>query len=130
MRGPTLLLQEERESDGLVFDDNDEALFSSLTKYGRIGTSADTSDPSLRPEEVVPLIMNSLQNNNKPDKDAGLRLVWDFSTDITKHIFKHNITGKKKICVAHISCTFCLLRILVCLMLSVRRIHRIMSRNC
>ena len=95
MRGPTLLLQEERESDGLVFDDNDEALFSSLTKQGRIGTSADASDPSLRPEEVVPLIMNSLKNNNTPNKDAGLRLVWDFSTDITKHIFKHNITGEK-----------------------------------
>ena len=96
MRGPTLLLQvEERESDGLVFDDNDEALFSSLTKHGRIGTSADASDPSLRPEEVVPLIMNSLKNNNTPNKDAGLRLVWDFSTDITKHIFKHNITGEK-----------------------------------
>jgi len=108
MRRPTLLLQEERESDGLVFDDNDEALFSSLTKYGRIGTSADTSDPSLRPEEVVPLLMNSLKNNNTPDKDAGLRLVWDFSTDITKHIFKHNITGEKQICVAHISYTFLL----------------------
>ena len=104
MRGPTLLLQEERESDGLVFDDNDEALFSSLTKHGRKGTSADASDPSLRPEEVVPLIMNSLQNNNTPDKDAGLRLVWDFSTDITKHIFKHNITGETK--YVFISCTF------------------------
>ena len=77
----------------LHVDGSDEDLFNSLPNR-RIGTIDDANNPSLSPEELVPLIMNSLKNNDTPDKDAGIKLVWEFSTDITKHIFKHNITGK------------------------------------
>eukprot|EP00580_Thalassiosira_gravida_P001125 CAMPEP_0201609982 /NCGR_PEP_ID=MMETSP0492-20130828/15408_1 /ASSEMBLY_ACC=CAM_ASM_000837 /TAXON_ID=420259 /ORGANISM="Thalassiosira gravida, Strain GMp14c1" /LENGTH=238 /DNA_ID=CAMNT_0048075635 /DNA_START=228 /DNA_END=944 /DNA_ORIENTATION=- len=54
--------------------------------------SAKEPSPSLKPEEIVPLIMRALQNNNKPEKDAGLTTAWEFSTDTTKWVFKHNIT--------------------------------------
>lgn len=36
--------------------------------------------------------MHSLNNNDLPSKDAGVRLCWEFSSEITKHIFKYNIT--------------------------------------
>ena len=70
---------------------SDEVLFSSLTN-SRIGTIEDTSDSSIKPEDVIPLIMHSLNNNDIPNKDSGLKLVWGFSSEITKHIFKYNIT--------------------------------------
>lgn len=66
---------------------SDDVLFSSLTN-SRIGTIEDASDSSLKPEDVIPLIMHSLNNND----GEGLLLVWEFSSEITKHIFKYNIT--------------------------------------
>ena len=70
---------------------SDEVLFSSLTN-SRIGTIEDASDSSIKPEDVIPLIMHSLNNNDIPNKDSGLNLVWGFSSEITKHIFHYNIT--------------------------------------
>ena len=54
-----------------------------------------TSGVEAKPEEVVPLIMNALKNNDTPNKDAGLILVWEFTTDTTKYIFNGNITGEQ-----------------------------------
>lgn len=110
----SLLLKVERygvpdESDSLkkkadTFVDSDEALFVSLTKDGKINESDTASKayedgiksptPELEPGELVPLIMNALRNNNTPDVDAGIRLIWEFSTDTTKHVFQNNITGE------------------------------------
>ena len=50
--------------------------------------------PSIQPEEIIPFIMNALSNNDYPDKDAGLKLVWEFATDTTQYVFKNNITGE------------------------------------
>ena len=50
--------------------------------------------PSIKPEEIIPFIMNALRNNDCPDKDAGLKLVWEFATDTTQYVFKNNITGE------------------------------------
>lgn len=38
--------------------------------------------------------MNALENNDVPDKDAGIKLAWAFVTDTTQFIFKNNITGE------------------------------------
>ena len=76
---------------------SDEVLFSSLTN-SRIGTIEDASDTSIKPEDVIPLIMHSLNNNDIPNKDSGLKLVWGFSSEITKHIFKYNITEFIELC--------------------------------
>jgi hypothetical protein len=57
----------------------------------------------LKPEDIAPLLMTALsQNSNKSsssssssssrDNNAGLISMWDFSSDITKYIFKNNIT--------------------------------------
>ena len=50
--------------------------------------------PSIKPEEIIPFIMNALRNNDYPDKDSGLKLVWEFATDTTQYVFKNNITGE------------------------------------
>ncbi|KAL9191503.1 hypothetical protein ACHAXT_001209 [Thalassiosira profunda] len=47
---------------------------------------------SLAPDEVVPILMNALQNNDVPTKDAGLRLVWAFATETTQYVFDNNRT--------------------------------------
>jgi hypothetical protein len=60
----------------------------------------------LKPEDIAPLLMTALtkNKNNSNDNDskssssssrdnnAGLISMWDFSSDITKYIFKNNIT--------------------------------------
>ena len=56
----------------------------------------------LKPEDIAPLLMTALsQNNNSSsssssssnrDHNAGLISMWDFSSDITKYIFKNNMT--------------------------------------
>jgi len=56
------------------------------------GCGVKTPTSTLKPEGVVPLIMNALKNNDTPHKDAGMMLVWEFTTDTTKYIFKNNIT--------------------------------------
>ncbi|KAL7550020.1 hypothetical protein ACHAWF_013344 [Thalassiosira exigua] len=76
------------------YEESDEALFAALAqkKDAAVKSDARVPSPSLKPENIVPLIMNSLQNNDVPRKDAGLMMVWEFSTDTTKCIFKHNTT--------------------------------------
>jgi hypothetical protein len=109
----TSCLYERRSYD----DNSDEALFAALlddrskacdsTAASPISSSLDTLSseyahlanvkspcPSLKPEEIIPLIMNALKNNDIPDKDAGLRLVWEFVTDTTQYVFQNNRTGE------------------------------------
>ena len=49
---------------------------------------------SLGPEEIVPLLMTALQNNDIPEVDAGLTAMWNFATDTTRFVFQNNMTGK------------------------------------
>ena len=58
---------------------------------------AGISRPSLAPEDLVPLLMKALKNNDIPNKDAGLQSIWELTTDTTKYIFKNNITGKNEL---------------------------------
>lgn len=46
----------------------------------------------LLPEAIPSLLMEALQQNDFPDVDAGLRSMWAFAGDTTRHIFEHNIT--------------------------------------
>ena len=48
--------------------------------------------PDLDPKEIPSLLMDALRFNDVPSKDAGLRSVWKFAGDTTRHIFQHNIT--------------------------------------
>lgn len=97
------------------YDDNsDEELFSALlsdkskthdtsappisihdipAEYAHLANVTSPS-PSITPEEIVPLIMIALKNNDVPDKDAGLKLVWEFATDTTQYVFRNNRTGE------------------------------------
>ena len=110
----TSCLYERRSYD----DNSDEALFAALfddkskasdsTAASPISSSLDTSlsseyahlanvtSPctSIKPEEIIPLIMNALKNNDVPNKDAGLRLIWEFVTDTTQNVFQNNRTGE------------------------------------
>jgi len=49
-------------------------------------------NPTLQPEEIVPLLMKALQNVDHPTVDNGLITVWEFTTDTTKFIFQNNRT--------------------------------------
>lgn len=46
----------------------------------------------LLPEEIPILLMGALRMNDLPSQNAGLRSVWEFAGDTTRHIFQHNIT--------------------------------------
>lgn len=79
-------------------DDDDEGLFAALMndKVARAQTAEEAtlraSNATLGPEEIVPLVMDALGNNDVPIADAGLGLVWAFATDTTKFLFKNNVT--------------------------------------
>jgi len=89
---PGVLFQTRTEEDN-----GDEDLFRSIDERkdqdGYLGAGVPRA--SLGPEEIVPLLMKALENNDFPEVDAGLVSVWEFSSDITKFIFKNNMTGKK-----------------------------------
>ena len=51
---------------------------------------------SLKPEEIAPLLMTALQQNNFPEENSGVTAMWNFSTDVNKFIFKNDINGKLK----------------------------------
>ena len=112
MQESTSRLHERRRYD----DNSDEALFAALladkskasdsTASSPVGSLDTLSSeyahlanvtspcPSLKPEEIIPLIMNALKNNDIPEKDAGLRLVWEFATCTTQYVFQNNRTGE------------------------------------
>ncbi len=93
---------EPDESDDR-FSSNDEDLFHDLmacrshsedignsTKFNHVRGPASL----LSPESVIPAIMNALKRNDEPHKDAGLTMVWEFTTETTKYVFKNNVTGE------------------------------------
>jgi hypothetical protein len=102
-----LFQQTESEAKG-GYGDSDEDLFIALLNEKQLQEGAadthktPTSDhkgagvprPSLGPEDVVPLLMTALKNNDIPEVDAGLVSMWEFASDITKYVFNNNITGK------------------------------------
>ena len=49
---------------------------------------------SLKPEEIAPLLMTALQQNDFPEENSGVTAMWEFSTDVNKFIFKNDINGK------------------------------------
>ena len=46
----------------------------------------------LQPEDIPPLLMEALQNNDIPDVDAGLKSMWEFASGTTRFIFDYNRT--------------------------------------
>lgn len=57
-----------------------------------VWAGAGSPRPGLAPEEIPGLLMDALRMNDLPTKDAGLRSVWEFAGDTTRHIFQHNLT--------------------------------------
>lgn len=53
---------------------------------------AGSPRPDLLPEEIPTLLFTALTNNDFPTVDAGLRSLWNFSSDATRHIFQNNFT--------------------------------------
>lgn len=85
---------------------SDEELFVELAEETIIRETGSANDyggvrepaPSLKPAEIVPLIMHALRHNDTPEKDTGLMVAWDFSTDVTKHVFKHDTVAFVESC--------------------------------
>lgn len=48
--------------------------------------------PDLQPEDIPSLLMEALVYNDFPDVDSGIKSMWAFSSDTTKHIFQNNLT--------------------------------------
>jgi len=78
---------------------SDEELFVALYREKETKKSTDECDigacvpkPTLKPEEIVPLLMKALQNVDHPTVDNGLIAMWEFTTDTTKFIFQNNRT--------------------------------------
>ena len=46
----------------------------------------------LSPEDIPPLLMEALQNNDVPNIDAGLQAMWNFAGGNTHFIFERNRT--------------------------------------
>lgn len=46
----------------------------------------------LSPEDIPPLLMEALQNNDVPDIDSGLQSMWEFAGGNTHFIFEQNVT--------------------------------------
>jgi len=46
----------------------------------------------LEPSEIPALLFTALQNNDFPTVDAGLKSMWEFGGDETRHIFENNRT--------------------------------------
>ena len=74
------------------------------------GVSADLIKPSsdLKPFDVLMIQLNSLKDNNKPYKDAGIEQAWEFAHPNNKKItgpldkFKEMIYGENyKILISH-----------------------------
>eukprot|EP00984_Skeletonema_dohrnii_P025670 scaffold14845_cov115-Skeletonema_dohrnii-CCMP3373.AAC.2 len=61
------------------------------SRYAHLANITSPS-PSIKPEDIIPLVMISLKNNDVPDKDAGMKLVWEFATDTTQYVFRNNRT--------------------------------------
>ena len=76
-----------------ISPDNTSQQFDEHYNYNHLANVTGPT-PSIKPEEIIPFIMNALRNNDYPDKDAGLKLVWEFATDTTQYVFKNNITGE------------------------------------
>lgn len=80
--------QEEQKQQNFAGSGSNESML--LNSYDGAGLPR----PSLGPEDIVPLLMKALQNNDFPEADAGLVSMWEFTTDTTKYIFNNNITGE------------------------------------
>ena len=48
--------------------------------------------PDLAPAELPSLLMEALRQNDFPHVDSGLKSMWAFCSDTTRHIFQHNTT--------------------------------------
>jgi len=77
-------------------DDNDDGKNSEARPAIEIMESdfsgAGIPRPDLAPEDIPPLLMKALENNDFPNVDDGLKAVWAFSGDTTKFVFQNNRT--------------------------------------
>ena len=87
-----LMNDEDLQNGECAVQENDvkDAMVHNMDRYEGAGVPR----PELAPEDLVPLLMNALKNNDIPNKDVGLQSMWEFTTDTTKYIFKNNITGE------------------------------------
>ena len=46
--------------------------------------------PELPPQDVPPLLMHALSNNDSPHPDAGLHSMWAFAGDTTRFVYRNN----------------------------------------
>jgi hypothetical protein len=53
---------------------------------------AGSPRPHLPPEEIPTLLMMALGLNDFPSIDSGIKSVWEFAGDVTRHIFNQNRT--------------------------------------
>jgi hypothetical protein len=97
-RSTQLQISLNNKEENIFLDDED--FFLSINKKKEENTNwlgGGVPRSSLKPGEVAPLLMEALEKNNFPNDDAGLITMWEFSTDVTKFIFKNNITGESRL---------------------------------
>ena len=62
------------------------------SKWGPRMLHSDFDHVEFHPEKIAAYLMKSLELNDFPDIDSGLKRTWNFSTDTLRAIFDHNMT--------------------------------------
>ena len=75
-----------------IFDRNNDLNDENITMVLKSSVGASKPRPELEPEEIPPLLMTALQNNDFPEVNSGISTMWDFAGVTTKFIFKNNVT--------------------------------------
>jgi hypothetical protein len=79
---------QEEEKFGSIFFEQETTYNVTRSQWDGAGSPR----PELEPEAIPALLMDALRMNDLPKKNAGLRSVWEFAGDTTRHIFQHNLT--------------------------------------
>lgn len=61
-------------------------------KASELTQSINGPSPEIAPAKIPALLMQALMNNNFPEIDSGLRLMWAFAGDTTNFMFQNNMT--------------------------------------
>jgi hypothetical protein len=81
----------DRTSDG-TFNKGDMDSIGGRNDLSGAFQGAGLPRPDLKPEDIPPLLMEALAWNDFPYVDSGIKSVWAFAGDITRHIFSQNRT--------------------------------------
>jgi hypothetical protein len=71
-----------------IFFEAEDILESTIIPY----TGAGSPRPDLPPEGIPSLLMLAIRHNDSPERDAGLKSMWEFAGDTTRHLFRNNVT--------------------------------------